>query len=147
MSELRITRGIPGSGKSTWARQQQAESPNLWRVNRDDLRAMVQVLWPYGRPDCADYEDLLTALQLTAVRVLLDGGVSVVVDDTNLDPDAVEAWHRVADRCGADLLVQDFTDVPLSTCLGRDSLRPPGERVGEEVIRRMHEKYLAGGAL
>jgi hypothetical protein len=37
VSKLIITRGLPGSGKTTWARQQ----VRFVRVNRDDLREML----------------------------------------------------------------------------------------------------------
>lgn len=39
MTELRITRGYPSSGKTTYARNWVAEDPeHRVRVNRDDLR-------------------------------------------------------------------------------------------------------------
>jgi predicted kinase len=38
--------------------------------------------------------------------------------------------------------MQDFTDVPLATCIERDRQRPAS--VGEGVIRTMHRQFLAG---
>lgn len=39
MNTLTITRGLPGSGKSTWAKAWTAADPTCRaRVNRDDLR-------------------------------------------------------------------------------------------------------------
>jgi predicted kinase len=144
-STLTITVGLPGSGKSTWARQQQALDPNLWRVNRDDLRAMTKAVWPYGKPEAADHEDLLTAVQLTTVRVLLDSGVDVVVDDTHLVAETVQVWSRLAARAGAHFAIQAFTHVGLEECIARDAARD--KPVGAEVIRRMHSQYLAEGSL
>jgi hypothetical protein len=40
--------------------------------------------------------------------------------------------------------VEDFTRVPLRTCIERDALRPESEQVGPEIIERMHARYLAG---
>jgi hypothetical protein len=40
--------------------------------------------------------------------------------------------------------VHDFTDVPLEECIRRDTERDPADRVGEEGIRRMHGRNLAG---
>src|SRR4029453_2439326 len=37
MAKLIITRGLPGSGKTTWAKAQ----PGTVRVNRDELRRMM----------------------------------------------------------------------------------------------------------
>ena len=140
MTTLTITKGLPGSGKSTWARQQQKAKPGLWRVNRDDLRAMLVPAWAFG---AYDDEDLLTVVQHRAVHALLYNGIDVVVDDTNLSDRAVAGLRAVADDNGATFLIQDFTDVPIETCIERDAARPEGERVGEAVIRRMHAKYLA----
>jgi predicted kinase len=41
MPKLIYTKGLPASGKSTWAKAQQAKDPNTVRVNKDDLRAML----------------------------------------------------------------------------------------------------------
>lgn len=138
MTTLTITRGLPGSGKSTWARQQQETKPGLWRVNRDDLRAMLVPAWAFG--DQND-EDLLTVVQHRAVHALLYNGIDVIVDDTNLSDRAVKGLREVADDNGATFVIQDFTGVPLETCLARDAARP--NPVGEQVIRRMWHTYLA----
>lgn len=133
MTKLIITRGLPGSGKTTWARQQPA-----WRVNRDDLRAMLVPEWPHGAPD---YEDMLTRVQRAAVRALLANRLDVVVDDTNLCQERVNTLMAIAVDCHAFVEVVDFTDVPLEVCLERDAARP--NPVGEQVIRGMWAKYLA----
>jgi hypothetical protein len=43
--------------------------------------------------------------------------------------------------------VHDFTDVPVDECIRRDAERDPVDQVGEEAIRRMHGRYLAGKRL
>ncbi len=140
MSTLFITRGLPASGKTTWAREQQANDPALWRVNRDDLRAMVASNgWNY---DATTSEDMLTAIQHAAIAILLDDNFDVVVDDTNLRPADVERLEALALDANADIVIKDFTDVPLATCIERDVLRR--HPVGEKVIRSMHDRYLAG---
>jgi predicted kinase len=37
--------GLPGSGKSTWAKQYQAEHPDTMHINKDELCAMLH----YGK--------------------------------------------------------------------------------------------------
>jgi predicted kinase len=134
MATLTITRGLPGSGKSTWAKAQ----PHAVRVNRDDLRQML-----HGG-DLAQHwsEQQVTTVQHAAVRALLAGGSNVICDDTNLRAKYVRALVEVAAECGAELVIEDFTDVPLDVCLSRDAAR--ARPVGEEVIRRMHDRFLAG---
>lgn len=121
MTKLIITQGLPGSGKTTWARKQKA-----WRVNRDDLRAMVLPTWPHGDNL---HELLLTDIQHNTVGTLLHFGLDVIVDDTNLRPDVVETLKLIADTHGAEFHIEDFTDVPLETCIERDAARAnPGRR-------------------
>ena len=41
MKKVIMMRGLPGSGKSTYAKSLLAETPNAYkRINRDELRAM-----------------------------------------------------------------------------------------------------------
>jgi hypothetical protein len=68
----------------------------------------------------------------------------VIVDDTNLRTTAVREWAQLAARFRATFEVHDLTEVPLAECIRRDAARPDGERVGEQTIRRMHDRYLAG---
>src|SRR5438067_1752101 len=84
MTILWITRGLPASGKTTWARQHLLSRPlgQIIRLNRDGLRRM-------GLPDgysepVRDAEKTITTLRDTALEALLREGRDVIVDDTNL---------------------------------------------------------------
>ncbi|MEU4687666.1 AAA family ATPase [Actinoplanes sp. NPDC023714] len=137
MTRLLITRGLPASGKTTFARKLQ---PDVVRVNRDDLRRMLHGARLYTQRS----EAQVTQAQRAAVEALLRARGSVVVDDTNLRAKTVREWAELAARFDASFEVHDFTGVPLDECLRRDAGRPGDERVGEAGIRRMHERYLAG---
>ena len=64
MTRLLITRGLPGSGKTTFARTLQ---PRVVRVNRDDLRRML-----HGGAGSSEWaEDQVTHAQRAAVEALL----------------------------------------------------------------------------
>jgi predicted kinase len=144
-ARLVITRGLPASGKTTWARAWVAEDPWRLRVNRDDLRMMTT-----GRPVLTGrLEDALTLAQHAAAEALLRAGYDVVVDDTNLRLRHARAWADLAARAGAWFEVRDFTDVPLEVCLARDAARAAagGPAVGEAVIRDLYARFLAHGPL
>src|SRR5690349_5960527 len=131
MTRLLITRGLPASGKTTFARKLQ---PDVVRVNRDDLRRML-----HGRPLFTQRaEAQITQAQRAAVEALLRARGSVIVDDTNLRAKTVREWAEMAARHNASFEVHDFTDVPVDECVRRDVDRPEDVRVGEDAIRRMH---------
>lgn len=138
MSILLVCRGLPGSGKSTWAKQWVAEDPAMRaRVNRDDLRAMLHdgVFIP------GQTEQRVIAARDAQIAALLREG-DVVCDDTNLPQRVMRDLAVVVQRAGAELRVQDFTGVPVEVCIERDAARD--RPVGEEVIRRMYDRFLRG---
>ncbi|MET0422741.1 MAG: AAA family ATPase [Actinoplanes sp.] len=140
MTRLLITRGLPASGKTTFARKLQ---PGVVRVNRDDLRRMLHgqrlfTQWAEGQ---------VTHAQRAAVEALLRAHTDVIVDDTNLRGKTVREWAELAARFHATFEVHDFTDVSLDECIRRDAERSEDDRVGEDAIRRMHQRYLAGKSL
>lgn len=136
---LILTRGLPGSGKSTWAKQQIEKQDNYRRVNRDDLRNMFGVYDDF----CEGRERAVTAAEEAAAAALLLAGYTVIVDDCNLNPQYQRRWQQIADDAGVDLIVQDFTDVPLRECLKRNAQRTGSARVGNKVIHTMYEKWIA----
>jgi predicted kinase len=142
---LIITRGLPASGKSTWARAWVGRSRRRARVNRDDLRMTM-----FGRYVLSGWqEELVTTAEEACVEALLREGVDVVVDDTNLRRRHARAWADLASRLGAPFDVRSFTDVPLEVCLARDAARTAaGERgTGEQVIRDLYSRFLSSGPL
>lgn len=140
MPRLIATRGLPASGKTTFARTLQ---PSVVRVNRDDLRRML-----HGERLFTQWaEAQVTTAQRAQVEALLRTRADVCVDDTNLRSRTLRDWADLAARYGAEFEVHDFTDVPLEECLRRDAARPAEDRVGEAAIRRLHERYLEGRPL
>lgn len=140
MTELVITRGLPASGKSTWAGQWVKEDPaHRAEVNRDHLREMLHGGF------VADVEVRVTKASHTLIETLLTQGVSVVCSDTNLPQRHARDLAKIGRKAGADVRVQDFTNVPLATCLARNKGREwTGGHVPESVISDMHTRYIKG---
>jgi predicted kinase len=137
MTTLTMTKGLPGSGKTTWAREQvlKAIPGSVVVVCKDDLRAMLHADRWHGKN-----ERQVVKARDALVEMFLLQGVSVIVADTNLNPAHEERLKGVAERRGVKFFVKDFTDVRLNTCISRDLKRE--KSVGEKVIRDMHAKYL-----
>lgn len=140
MTELIITRGYPASGKSMWAREVIAETgPGIVRVNRDDLRASLLGIEGVGT---FEQEQIVSVAQKSQVRALLQSGVNVIVDDTNLRAKYARAWADLAAELGAGFNVFDM-GTPVDECVKRDAQRGAegGRMVGEDVIRELGKRF------
>jgi predicted kinase len=138
---LIITRGLPGSGKTTRALQWIAAQPGRRaRVNRDDLRRML-----HGRRLGTNAQEaMVTVLQHVGVRAMLERGWDVIADDTNLTQHAIDQWRNLAGQAGATLTVWDHSGVDVDECVRRDAGRDGDARVGGPVIRGLHLQHLVG---
>jgi predicted kinase len=135
MSSIVCLRGLPGSGKSTFAKANLGTLSDYVRVNRDDLRQSLfdgfGILEPWQ-------ENLITKVQRASAAEALKAGKSVIVDDTNLRHKYLRAWNQFALEHGAGFNVHDVL-TPVNVCVERDSARE--RSVGEKVIRDMAEKF------
>lgn len=132
--KLLMLRGLPGSGKSTWAKQFVAQNPGWVRVNKDSLREMMGSYRP-GKD-----EPLVRKWRDNFILSAAAANKSVVVDDTNFAPMHEEDLRALARLLGMEFEVK-FFDTPLKDCIANDLKRPSS--VGEKVIRKMWSEYLA----
>lgn len=141
---LVICRGLPASGKTTFARKWVARDHlRRARVNRDDLRQMM---------DDGEYVKGVTEQRIMAARDatisrLLERGVSVICDDTNLPNRTVRDLVALAARAKADWEIEDFTTVTVETCIARNEVRKDKAPLGYGVIQGMHSRFLHGRKL
>ncbi len=121
--------GLPASGKSTFAKELVAKSGNTVRINRDDLRAMgFESKWTGAR------ERLIVEMERALADRAIRNKYDVIIDDTNLGKDV---WVSLAKAWEGHIkvVIHDFTNVPIQTCIDRDLVRD--KRVGPGVIYRM----------
>lgn len=135
--KLILTKGLPASGKTTWAKDQVDKNPGkIKRVNKDDMRAMIN----NGKWSKQNETDVLANRDMLIVYYL-NRGFDVIVDDTNLAPRHEAHLRQFAEYHKADFEIKDFTDVPLEECIKRDQKR--ANYVGEKVIKGMYKQFLA----
>ncbi|MGB0522329.1 MAG: AAA family ATPase [Flammeovirgaceae bacterium] len=140
MKKVLILKGLPGSGKSTYAKQLVTEQANRWkRINKDDLRAMLD----NGHFSKGNERFVLKMRDIMIREALLDGK-SVISDDTNLHPRHETRIRQVVDafckETGHEVAIEvKLIDTPLEECIQRDLKRMAS--VGERVIREAHKKY------
>lgn len=138
MVELIVMRGLPGSGKTTWAeREQEASTGKVVIVSRDDLREKLFRAEGVLR---RNQEDFISVVEEHMVTLALLSGFTVIVDSTNLRSEYVQRWRSLARTRGVPIRTVSMK-TPVERCIDRDAERGArgGRSVGAEVIRRMAE--------
>lgn len=131
---LYFLRGIPASGKSTWAIQEVKESNGKTiRVNKDDIRAMC-----HGSIHTKGNEKETIQIQDSIVLLALQSGKNVIVDNTHLNPVHEGHFKGIAKAHGATFKLIDFP-CSLEEAIKRDAARE--RSVGEAVVTRMYYEY------
>lgn len=133
MSKLIFLKGLPASGKSTWAKEYIKNNPAK-RVNKDDLRAMLDDgVWSGSN------EKTVLSVQKEIVADCLYRGHDVILDNTHLDKKH-EEYYREFCLDNSYLFEVKFFDVDVEECIRRDKKR--ANPVGAKVILDMYNRYL-----
>jgi predicted kinase len=141
MKKILILRGLPASGKSTFAKQLLDENLGAWkRLNKDELRAMLD-----NSHHTSANEKFVERVRDMMLVEALKAGKHVVIDDTNLSDRPVERIRQVAQQYTQESGIQVHIEVKeistsLEECLERDAKRE--KRVGQEVIIRMYRTHI-----
>lgn len=156
---LYLTRGLPASGKSTFARNLVEKSNGtIVRLERDLLRDQLYSSRQYSAPASAteeekaafkqylnDRETTITAVQHAMAESAIQAGKSVIISDTNLRAKFAREWQKLAAQYAINFEVINFDYVTVDECVKRDSNRL--DSVGEKVIRDMASKFLSKGKI
>jgi predicted kinase len=135
MPKITILQGLPASGKSTIAKSIVDSTGNTKRINKDDMRAMMD----NSKWSKTNEKFILKARDML-IEQALENNFCVIIDDTNLHPKHIETIKEIAKKYKAQVEVK-FIDTPIEECIKRDLVRP--NSVGEKVIRDMYNTYLA----
>lgn len=135
MLKVILLKGLPGSGKTTWAKELIDANKNQYkRINKDELRKMMDNSnWSKAS------ETFILQIRDAIILSALIEGKHIIIDDTNL---VLKHEERIKEliKGVATLEIKDFTDVPIETCIERDLKRL--DSVGEKVIRKMYNQFL-----
>lgn len=134
MKKLIMLKGLPASGKSTWAKEYIDKHQNqAKRVNKDDLRAMLD-----NSVFSKKNESFVINMRNHIVESSLQDGLTIIVDDTNFNPVHEKELKEIAAKHSAAFEILEFK-ATLKDCLDRDSRR--ANPVGKKVIMDMWRKY------
>lgn len=138
MGKLIILRGVPASGKSTWAAKWVGEDDNRIRVSRDGIRlaAFCQL---------RDVDEMaVTRLQNVLLEDAMSENYDIVLDNTNLVARYVKIVLRIAKKHGYEVEFKDF-EVSIAEALDRDYQRY--SKVGPDVIYNYFDRFVQGSKL
>lgn len=144
MKEFIMCKGLPGSGKSTWAKEFILSQPDQWvRINNDSLQLMLT-----GQTFVKDKKvwHKIEHFRDCMINEALAMGLNVIIDNTNLSPKREEEYRALIELHNKNntekykFRVQDFTKVPLATCLAQNKTRDSA--VPERVIYDMYNQFL-----
>lgn len=134
-----ICKGLPASGKSSWADEFISENPNFVKIEKDQIRKDSSLfkdgVYVHKRGD----EGIVIKERDRLIRRALQSGKSVISSDTNLTQKHITQLSAIARQNNAVVEIKSFLDVPIAELIERDAKRE--DSVGEQVIRRMfHEQ-------
>ena len=131
--------GLPGSGKSTWARQKIAENGGVW-CSRDEVRFSIVK----ENEEYFSHEDEVFNTWIKQINKALENPEveDVYIDATHLND---KSRNKVLNRLTKNTDIEKITNVlfltPLETCLERNKQRSGRAVVPEEIIRNMAKTF------
>lgn len=143
MKKVILLRGLPASGKSTFARQLLDENKGMYkRLNKDELRAMLD------NSEHSNHNEKFVerVRDLMLIEALRDGK-HVIIDDTNLSDRPVERIRQVVQKyikeTGEQVKIEiREMNTSLEESLARDEVRE--KKVGRDVIMQMYKTHVLG---
>lgn len=138
MRILLLMRGVPGSGKSTFIKEQGLEP---YTLSADALRLLYAspMLDNAGRWCISPHFDKqMWPFLLQTLEERMKRGCFTVVDATNIRGRDMTAYKKLANEYKYRVYVVDFTDITIEEAKKRNLLREEYKRVPENVIERMY---------
>ena len=140
MRKLFLLRGAPGSGKSSWCRDNGLAD---YVIEPDAIRLMLRapVLGPDGKYSISQKDNKrVWKLVRQLVEARMETGELIVIDATFAKTKDMQSYKSLANEMRYRIYVVDFTDVPVDIALARNENRTPAyKRVPEHVIERFYE--------
>jgi predicted kinase len=136
MQYIKFLQGLPGSGKSTFAKRVVELNKDYVIVSRSEISKIVEDV-PYTE----EIHDSVFELQKIICKIFLSSGKSVLLDDMNFAPKYWEYFSELSVSRGIHI-ERIFFDVPVEECIDRDSKRE--KPIGKVAIELAYTKYLKG---
>lgn len=134
-----FTKGLQGSGKSTWAEQFIKDNQNYKRINRDSFRHMLSA---YTFDD--ENENLVSETEKFTIETIIRFNYNIIIDKMNLNEKALkkdmELLEYFANKYNkqVEFETKEFP-ITLGEAIERDKKRD--FVIGEKVIKQTWKRY------
>lgn len=130
--------GLPGSGKSTWVKQQLTNKGGFW-ASRDAVRfSMVAEDEPYFERENEVFNEWISQICMALGNPLIE---DIYIDATHLNDRSREKTLSRLPKENIDKITNVVFLVPIETCLERNAQRSGREVVPESAIRNMEKSF------
>lgn len=135
MPKLYILCGIPGSGKSTWAKGFLMDAVY---ISRDEIRfSMLNDGEEYFSHETEVYKEFIYEITQTLMH-----GYDVIADATHINSDSRHKLTKAIDKHFTDYeIVYVVFETDVRTCLVRNAMRHDRAQVPPVAIHTMHNRF------
>ena len=143
MRTLLITRGAPGSGKTTWIKQQGLD---VYTLSPDNIRVLCSSveLQPTGEFKISqdrDNEQVVWDILFKLLEHRMSRGEFTIIDATASKTKDIQQYKDLAEQYRYRMFIVDFTDVPLDVCLKQNKMRPLEKQVPQKSIENIYARF------
>ena len=136
MATLILLSAIPGSGKSTWAREYLKAHPKTYIVASDDVRQRVSGGVQNFEHEALVWETFLKELNEHAED---DEETTVIADATNLQNRYREYYCKETPKFSKHVLV--LFDIPFEICKLQNRMRKQSRIVSDEAMESLRAEF------
>ena len=141
MRYLYLLRGAPGSGKSTWIKENKLEP---YTLSADNIRQMVSgiVYNIKGEPIISqEHDGTVWSILMERLENRMERGEFVIVDATHYRAALLQQYKKLIDKYRYRAFIVDFTDVPENVAIKRNKFRDPYKIVPQATIHKMYRVF------
>ena len=141
MRYLFVLRGLPGSGKSTFIKENKLEQHT---INPDNIRLLLGgIEYDINGKPCISQNNEAEVWEKVnnLLERRLEKGILTILDATSIQIKTLNQYKKLCEKYNCRLYIVNF-DTSYEECCKRNKKREMYKRVPEEVLTRMYNNLL-----
>lgn len=132
---LIVLRGVPGSGKSSWVKENEF---GIYTLCADTLRLMYSAPNPYISQE---HNNRIWELLNKVLEIRMNNGDFTIIDATHCTERSLSIYKKLCETYNYEMKIVDF-DITLEEALERNKNREAYKKVPEDVITKMYKQKI-----